>query len=402
VAWVGRWSAAAVTTVYPAHPARRGATAQSVGPFRRSAAPVAPAGPVSPADPVRSELPRICFVVADPDVRQALVRVHERAGLSQPTWRTPQALAPGAVGADHDLLVLDLDAAGYAVEQGLRHRPGTVLVSDGPATPDLWRAALAVGAQHVVELPDGADWLLPMLAPASAVAMGPVVAVVGGCGGAGASTVAAGLAVAAPVDRPALLVDLDPWGAGLDALLGADDVPGARWEDLSHARGHVDAAALRSVLPTVAGVGVVTGRRGVPAEAPLDDVVAAVIAAGRSNGAPVVVDLPRRPVGDALPDDAQVLVVVPARVRAALAAQRLVAQLGRPVGQLHLVVRGPSPSGLDGSDVAAAVGVEQWSWLPPEARRAEADEHGVAPGLDRRSPLRALARRLLADAVPRL
>ena len=57
----------------------------------------------------------------------------------------------------------------------------------------------------------------------------PVLAVVGGSGGVGASTFAAALATAA---APATLIDLDPVSGGIDVLLGIEDVPGARWSGL--------------------------------------------------------------------------------------------------------------------------------------------------------------------------
>ena len=50
-------------------------------------------------------------------------------------------------------------------------------------------------------------------------ARGAVIAVIGGRGGAGASVFATALAHSA---TEALLVDLDPWGGGIDLLLGAE------------------------------------------------------------------------------------------------------------------------------------------------------------------------------------
>ena len=61
---------------------------------------------------------------------------------------------------------------------------------------------------------------------------GAAVAVVGGCGGAGASVLAAALAVTAVRHGGrALLVDCDPLGGGLDLVLGAEHVAGLRWPD---------------------------------------------------------------------------------------------------------------------------------------------------------------------------
>jgi hypothetical protein len=65
----------------------------------------------------------------------------------------------------------------------------------------------------------------------------PVVGVVGGSGGVGASTFAAVLALgAARATRgPAVLIDLDPIGGGIDVLLGVQSIPGLRWSGVSGA-----------------------------------------------------------------------------------------------------------------------------------------------------------------------
>ena len=88
-------------------------------------------------------------------------------------------------------------------------------------------------------LPDDELWLVNVLTEAAEGPQqaGPVLAVVGGRGGAGASVFAAAVAVAAVRDgERALLVDCDPLGGGLDLLLAAEDVAGLRWADISVGR----------------------------------------------------------------------------------------------------------------------------------------------------------------------
>ena len=68
----------------------------------------------------------------------------------------------------------------------------------------------------------------------------PVIGVVGGCGGAGASTFACVLAATAATGWPAVLVDLDPVAGGIDVLLGIEAVPGARWSGLRLGGGRLD------------------------------------------------------------------------------------------------------------------------------------------------------------------
>src|SRR5262249_58841090 len=107
---------------------------------------------------------------------------------------------------------------------GLRRRDGVVIVcADGD--PLVWRCAVAVGAQHVVVLPDGEAWLVGALADASESPAEPgrVLAVLGGRGGAGASVFASAVALAVvEAGRQAMLVDCDALGGGLDLALGAE------------------------------------------------------------------------------------------------------------------------------------------------------------------------------------
>ena len=94
------------------------------------------------------------------------------------------------------MLVLDAEAATASASAGLSRRDGVVVVcADGD--PQVWRCAVAVGAQHVVVLPDGEAWLVGALADAleSPADPGRVLAVLGGRGGAGASVFATAVAV---------------------------------------------------------------------------------------------------------------------------------------------------------------------------------------------------------------
>ena len=95
---------------------------------------------------------------------------------------------------------------------------------------------MSAGAQHVISLPEGESWLVGALSDAAEGyrRKGSVLAVVGGRGGAGASVLAAAVAVRAAADGdPVLLVDCDPLGGGLDLVLGAEDAAGPRWPELT-------------------------------------------------------------------------------------------------------------------------------------------------------------------------
>jgi secretion/DNA translocation related CpaE-like protein len=224
-------------------------------------------------------------------------------------------------------------------------------------------------------------------------ARGEVVAVIGGRGGAGASLFAVALAHAAI--HP-LLVDLDPWGGGIDLLVGAETTPGVRWPDLALQGGRLNWSAVREALPRHRGISMLSGtRRGSELDA---GAVAAVVDAGRRGGATVVCDLPRR-----LTDAAQtaldtadlVVVVSPCDVRACAATATIAPVLTGINPNVGLVVRGPSPGGLRADEVAAITTVPLLASMKPHPRLAEQLEHGGLR-LRRRSPLASAARQVLA------
>jgi secretion/DNA translocation related CpaE-like protein len=301
------------------------------------------------------------------------------------------------------LLLLDASAAATASAQRLPRRRGVVVVTDSADDTAPWQAAVELGAEHVALLPEASPWLSSRIADEDDTPLAPVVGVIGGCGGAGATTLAAALALSATHSgRRVTLLDLDPLGAGIDVVLGGDDVMGARWEDLGDARGRVDGAALVSVLPRPAGVPLVTWRRDQPhAGTPLLPVVRAVLDSTRRVSDVVVLDLPRRlPLDSELATRLHRLVVVtPARVRAALSAARLLARCGLPDDLVDLVVRGPAPAGLAADDVARACGCSHVRWLDAEPRRDEQEEHGVPPVTGSRGPLAECSAALL-DTLP--
>ena len=277
----------------------------------------------------------------------------------------------------------------------------SVLTAAEPATAT-WAAAIAVGAQHVLSLPEQERELIRELAEAAESIRddglrGEVVAVIGGCGGAGASLFAAALAQAA---TDALLVDLDPWGGGIDLLLGGETTPGLRWPDLALQGGRLNWSAVRDALPRHRGVSLLSGtRRGYELDAgPVD----AVVDAGRRGGVTVVCDLPRRltDATQAALDAADLVVLVsPCDVRACAATAAMAPVLAAINPNLGLVVRGPSPGGLRAAEVADIAGLPLLASMKAQPQLAEQLEHGGLR-LGRRSALTAAARRVLA-VLPR-
>src|SRR6185295_2350808 len=108
----------------------------------------------------------------------------------------------------------------------------------------------------VAVLPEAEKWLIDrLLEAAEPAAEAPVIGVIGGRGGAGASVLATALALtAAEAGLRPLLIDADPLGGGLDLLLDAEREPGLRWPGLSTVRGRLQPALLRSELVQVDGI----------------------------------------------------------------------------------------------------------------------------------------------------
>jgi secretion/DNA translocation related CpaE-like protein len=288
------------------------------------------------------------------------------------------------------------------------------VVSQEPLPDALFRAALAVGAESVLELPAAETWLVETLTDAGDGATGRanVVGVVGGCGGAGATTFAAALAAAAASDRglasdvrPVVLVDADRLGPGIEQVAGLDDLEGARWAQLLESAGRLGSRSLRAALPQRDRLAVLGWGPG--ARVGLDFQVAReVLSAAQRGSALVVVDLPR--YGDLATDElvhrCDHLVLVTTLTLPAVAAAANVAARVLPITpRSHLVARGPA-SALDPEEVAAALGMPLAAVMSDQRRLAESIELGLGPLHARRGPLARAARaaldRVAGPAVP--
>ncbi|GAA1976858.1 hypothetical protein GCM10009718_11450 [Isoptericola halotolerans] len=240
----------------------------------------------------------------------------------------------------------------------------------------------------------------PTTTPSGAVRM---VAVLGARGGAGTSLLAAALARALRRrSGAAALVDLDVPGGGLDVLLGIEDVRGARWPDLTHARGALDGDGLVAALPRWGAVPVLSGTRSADGQrAPDHGVVLDVTTALLRSGHPVVLDVPRpsawREATRALVSAADaVVLVVPLTapsVAGAVASTALLDELG--AGPVHVVPRRPAPGRVDTAGLEVALARPVAATLGWDGRLAAAVERGDGPRVGRRSPLGTTAARLV-------
>ncbi|GAA3971756.1 septum site-determining protein Ssd [Gordonia caeni] len=278
-------------------------------------------------------------------------------------------------------------------------RDGVLVVAGPDGDPVAWRSGLTVGAQGGYVLPDDEAGLVAALSglrrPRRAAAA--VLAVVGGHGGVGVSTFTAVLGyTAARSDTGVLLLDVEPGGAGLDLLLGAENAPGLRWSDITGETGSIAPQALSAALPRAAErLRFLT--RGRDDGAPLSaETVLAVLDAARGDGQTVIADLGRAtdPAAAGVLDSADLIVVLTAAsVPGVAATRKLLARIGNR-GDAALVVRGPAPGGLSPGQVAEAVGLRLIASLrtrPGVARRCE--EGGLRPA--ERSPEVRAARTVL-------
>ncbi|NLG56551.1 MAG: hypothetical protein GX542_13050 [Rhodococcus sp.] len=347
---------------------------------------------------------------AAPSLLPSIHRVAAAAGRSVHEIATPQVDA----GAWESAALIVLDSAAAARCRGLlRRRTGIVIVSAGPPGLTEWKAATEIGADSVLGLPADETALMTAMAETSPLrgGSGAVISVVGGCGGAGASTFAAALAsVASSGSDAAFLIDADALGPGLDVTLGLEREPGMRWSGLHVESGRVSGEALSDALPrTPDGVRVLScdhlhGRSNGPTVASLR----AVLAATRSVTDLTVCDMPRpstytasTDIGEALLSESDLVVlVVPATVPGCVAAEKMAARLVHTNPNVGLVVRGPAPGGLRAADVARAID-------RPILAAMRADR-SVAAMLDRdgfrlraRSPLAGAARAVLSRLADR-
>lgn len=291
-----------------------------------------------------------------------LLRVETEAAVVPSAWQEADVVLLGS-----DIREVPPRRAAPAVLLGLE--------SDGES---LWQSAASLGAERVAVLPEAGPWLAEFLSRTRAPETGGMVlGVVGGSGGAGATTAGIWLAQhAARNDVRTLLVDGDPWGGGIELSLAAEDAPGLRWPDFADASGSLDPGQLADSLPVAGGFSFLSwpGSRDRPPRS--DGGISAVLEAARRGFELVIVDIGRG--RDCVRTFAwecdRVLLVSPPQLRSAVAAARLLDDL--PPVEVGLVIRGGAGASLDGQMIADAVGVPLTAVLPEVKSATTAAEQG--------------------------
>jgi secretion/DNA translocation related CpaE-like protein len=325
---------------------------------------------------------RPLLVTADELLLDELLRLAAAAGVTPEV--AADAVSARRCWATASLVLVGVDLLDPVARSSPVRRAGVSVVSREPDDASVWQRALSIAAESVLLLPaeEGAlrDRLADTVDGGGCEAV--TVSVVGGNGGAGASTFASALAVvAARRGLRVLLVDGDPLGGGVDLVVGAEDAQGLRWPDLMGTQGRVSAPSLRAALPALGLLSVVSWDRGDPLVMP-PETMRAVVSAGQRGNDLVVIDLPRRLDGageEALLHSVATLLVVSAEVRAVAAAGRVRDQLITLAAGMQVVVRGPGPTGLDGRLVADTLGLPLAVELRSERGLAEAVDRGFGP-----------------------
>ena len=289
------------------------------------------------------------------------------------------------------------DQAERVAGRALPHRDGVFLVGPDESRLSAWSAPLSA---RVIPLPEGIAWLGAVLGEGTALTRAPVVAVLGGSGGVGASTLAAGLACrAGGLAGGAALVDVDTTGGGIDLLLGAEQAGGWRWPRLHAADGHV--GDLRPYLPVVDGVSLVSMARG-PALDLAREPLAAILGSLRRSHALVVVDVGRTltpAARESVRLASRCLLVVSGRIRAVAAARQVVR--AHQLDEVEIVLRRAPGGSLPGEAIEDALGFPVVAQLPEDPRLIGAAEVGEPPArLGRRGYAKVcdgLVRRLVGD-----
>jgi secretion/DNA translocation related CpaE-like protein len=225
---------------------------------------------------------------------------------------------------------------------------------------------------------------------------GAVVGVLGGSGGAGATTLACALGQVAAAHGPTLVVDLDPLGPGCDRVLALDDMPGVRWDSLRTASGRLSGRSLREAVPRRDRLGVL-GWGASTSELDARAVRESLSAAQRGHDT-VVLDVPRSGelVTEVVSRCALVAMVVVPSVTGVAAATRRLGALPDP-GRVGLVVRG---HGIDPHRLQGVVGAPVLATMGDQRGLAEALDLGLGPVRSRRGPLVMACREILAAVTP--
>ncbi|WP_235734574.1 septum site-determining protein Ssd [Nocardioides alcanivorans] len=338
-------------------------------------------------------------ITRDRALADELVRLCAAAGATPAVVDDPTGAL--TAWADAAVVLVGLDMVEQVAAVGPPRRRSVHLVAREHVPDAAFRHAVTIGLEGVAELPRSDEWLLDVLADAaeSELAQGLTIGVIGGSGGAGATTLACALGLVAAKQGSAALLDLDVRGPGLDVVLGTEGATGLQWTTLGQTTGRLGARSFREALPSRDGLGVVTWAPG-PRRPLQPFAVREALAAATRGHDTVVLDLPRQ--GDELTEEllarcAHVVVVVRGDMPGLSSASRMVRHLTAS-GPVSCVLRG----GGDVGDVERVLAVPLLGRIPEPRGLVEDIDLGHGPLRSRRSTLARAARTVLAELAVRV
>ena len=264
--------------------------------------------------------PEVLLITADPAILQRAQRVIAAARRTVLACPAADAVAGWA---DADAVLIGVDALDEVAKVD-PHRRDRVFVIAVDRVPDAaWRLCVAIGACDALALDESEGWLVDRLALGPVdPATGHTVCIRGAVGGAGASVLTAGLAIAA-IDEPIVVLDTDLRSSWIDLLLGVP-VQGVGWSELAGLRGRVSGDALVDTVPRRDGIALVTADRDRPAPDLGAQALRSGVLAAASLGGTVLIDDCRdavlSPAARQLSD--VLLIVTTSDLRGGMAARR--------------------------------------------------------------------------------
>ncbi len=333
------------------------------------------------------------LALVGPDLREDVARCAAAAGYR---IRTAPAADCRRDWLRAGVVIVDVEAIRVLAGLGPPGRDGVIAVTDREPAEEIRRSAVNLGADHMITLPADEARLVGVLTGFRSPSRGlaGALALIGGHGGAGATTLAAAVAAVASESSRVLVLDVAEYGAGIDLALGIEGRSGLRWQDLTLEGGAVRASSLHRALPQVNdNLSVLCPQRDNPQRIGVDAVTATMDAA-RVDGDLVVVDLPRtfEAVTNAVLDSVDLVVLVTtASLPGVAASRRVAARIAERAATAEVAVRGPAPSGLRAVEVADAIGlplITAYRADPALPSRMESGRIRAAP----RSPLGRAAR----------
>lgn len=325
--------------------------------------------------------------------------------LAAERWCAAVGISPFAVGSAAEArrfwrsartVVLDADQIPELQAMRWPRRDHVFLVVDEPDR--WWQEAVQIGASGVLAKADDHAGVTALASVVDGGAEGCSIVVVGGRGGAGATTLACSLGLtAAARGLSAVVLDADPLGTGVELVLGTESVEGLRWRSLDTAAGVVAPAALAGALPLRSGLASLSWET--DDDAPrVPDGAASVWSAATRGFDVVIVDQPRTVADDAwtgavLGGSVLSVVVIDDDIGGIAAARRQIVWLSERTPAVAAVVARRGRGGLGRAVVESSIDVPVIATMRRDRRLQAAVDHGRGPGRSR--PMNRLSRQVL-------